>query len=314
MSMKKLIESMDNIEECGMNASADPAMAPQPADEGMPVSMNISLNASGEKNVQDLIKMMKNAGLQDAEPVTPAMMPMRQDMERLNAIVSDPEDQPDMEPSVGQEEMVNAGYDNAPDPEYSDHQMMTKDLSGGLNREKGSHKPVAGGDNPMQESGQQEGDYYDDDLQGTVNWVYDEDGEFRATFSKSGDVDTEFGPQARDEEYELDGEDLERAKDRVDQDMQDAEDDRGDAMMHARQDDMMDDDETTYAIKGKSPEAQGELARKATAMENSIKSKLFAALSEKKKQPDLNDDGKNDFKDVQIARKNAAAKAAAKKK
>jgi hypothetical protein len=49
-------------------------------------------------------------------------------------------------------------------------------------------------------------------------------------------------------------------------------------------------------------------------MENSIKSKLFAALSEKKKQPDLNHDGKNDFKDVQIARKNAAAKAAAKKK
>lgn len=224
---------MDNIEECGMNASADPAMAPQPADEGMPVSMNISLNASGEKNVQDLIKMMKNAGLQDAEPVTPAMMPMRQDMERLNAIVSDPEDQPDMEPSVGQEEIAMddegdvEGYDNAPDPEYADHQMMTKDLSGGLNREKKMHKPAAGGDNAMAI----------------------EDGE-----------------------------------------------------------------EESYSIKGKSPEAQDELARKASAMENSIKSKLFAALSEKKKQPDLNDDGKNDFEDVKIARKNAAAKAAAKKK
>ena len=37
-------------------------------------------------------------------------------------------------------------------------------------------------------------------------------------------------------------------------------------------------------------------------------------LAEKKKaQPDLNGDNKNDFKDVQIARKNAAAKAAAKK-
>lgn len=224
---------MDNIEECGMNASADPAMAPQPADEGMPVSMNISLNASGEKNVQDLIKMMKNAGLQDAEPVTPAMMPMRQDMERLNAIVSDPEDQPDMEPSVGQEEIAMddegdvEGYDNAPDPEYADHQMMTKDLSGGLNREKKMHKPAAGGDNAMAI----------------------EDGE-----------------------------------------------------------------EESYSIKGKSPEAQDELARKASAMENSIKSKLFAALSEKKKQPDLNDDGKNDFEDVKIARKNAAAKAAAKQK
>jgi hypothetical protein len=235
--MKKLIESMDNIEECGMNASADPAMAPQPADEGMPVSMNISLNASGEKNVQDLIKMMKNAGLQDAEPVTPAMMPMRQDMERLNAIVGEPDDQPDMEPSVGQEEIgmddeAEEAYDNAPDPEYGDHQMMTKDLSGGLNREKKMHKPAAGGDNAMAI----------------------EDGE-----------------------------------------------------------------EESYSIKGKSPEAQQELARRATGvdvetLESQLKSKLMSALSEKKKQPDLNDDGKNDFKDVQIARKNAAAKAAAKKK
>lgn len=237
MNMKRLIESMDNIEECGMNASADPMIAPQPADEGSPVTMNISLNASGEKNVSDLLNMMKNAGLKDAEPVTPDMMPMRQDMERLNAIVGEPDDQPDMEPSVGQEEIgmddeAEESYDNAPDPEYADHQMMTKDLSGGLNREKKMHKPAAGGDNAMAI----------------------EDGE-----------------------------------------------------------------EESYSIKGKSPEAQQELARRATgvdvaALESQLKSKLMSALSEKKKQPDLNDDGKNDFKDVQIARKNAAAKAAAKKK
>ena len=235
--MKRLIESMDNIEECGMNASADPMIAPQPADEGSPVTMNISLNASGEKNVSDLLNMMKNAGLKDAEPVTPAMMPMRQDMERLNAIVGEPDDQPDMEPSVGQEEIgmddeAEEAYDNAPDPEYGDHQMMTKDLSGGLNREKKMHKPAAGGDNAMAI----------------------EDGE-----------------------------------------------------------------EESYSIKGKSPEAQQELARRETGvdvetLESQLKSKLMSALSEKKKQPDLNDDGKNDFKDVQIARKNAAAKAAAKKK
>ena len=235
--MKRLIESMDNIEECGMNASADPMIAPQPADEGSPVTMNISLNASGEKNVSDLLNMMKNAGLKDAEPVTLAMMPMRQDMERLNAIVGEPDDQPDMEPSVGQEEIgmddeAEEAYDNAPDPEYGDHQMMTKDLSGGLNREKKMHKPAAGGDNAMAI----------------------EDGE-----------------------------------------------------------------EESYSIKGKSPEAQQELARRATGvdvetLESQLKSKLMSALSEKKKQPDLNDDGKNDFKDVQIARKNAAAKAAAKKK
>lgn len=236
MNMKRLIESMDNIEECGMNASADPMIAPQPADEGSPVTMNISLNASGEKNVSDLLNMMKNAGLKDAEPVTPAMMPMRQDMERLNAIVGEPDDQPDMEPSVGQEEIgmddeTEEAYDNAPDPEYADHQMMTKDLSGGLNREKKMHKPAAGGDNAMAI----------------------EDGE-----------------------------------------------------------------EESYSIKGKSPEAQQELARRATgvdvaALESQLKSKLMSALAEKK-QIDRNGDGKNDFEDIKLARKAAAAKAEKKKK
>jgi len=233
--MKKLIESMDNIEECGMNATAGDVMAPS-MDQGNPVTMNISLNASGEKNVQDLINIMKNAGLSDAQPVSPEMMPVRQDMERLRAIVGEPDDQPDMEPSVGQEEIgmddeAEESYDNAPDPEYADHQMMTKDLSGGLNREKKMHKPAAGGDNAMAI----------------------EDGE-----------------------------------------------------------------EESYSIKGKTPEAQQELARRASsidiaALESQLKSKLASALDEKK-QIDRNGDGKNDWEDVKLARKAAAAKAAAKKK
>lgn len=36
-----------------------------------------------------------------------------------------------------------------PDPMYADHQMMTHDLAGGLNRRKGSYAPTNGGDNPM---------------------------------------------------------------------------------------------------------------------------------------------------------------------
>ena len=60
MNMKKLIESMDRIEECGMTEM--PAMAP-PApemDSGNPVTMSVSLNASGKEHVDDLINMMKN--------------------------------------------------------------------------------------------------------------------------------------------------------------------------------------------------------------------------------------------------------------
>ena len=90
--MKKLIESMDRIEECGMTEM--PAMAP-PApemDKGNPVTVNVSMNASGKEHVADLLDMMKNAGLGDAAPAADAMMSPRMDMERLSGIMGKPED------------------------------------------------------------------------------------------------------------------------------------------------------------------------------------------------------------------------------
>jgi hypothetical protein len=88
MEMKKLLES---LEECGMNEM--PPMAP-PVDKGQPVSMNVSLNASGKEHVEDLINMMKNAGLKDAEPVGAKMLAPRLDMERLRGIVDGDMDDP----------------------------------------------------------------------------------------------------------------------------------------------------------------------------------------------------------------------------
>ena len=73
------------MNECGM------ASMPPMEQQGSPVSMNISLNASGKDHVADLINMMKNAGLQAAQPVNPEMLPMRMDMERLRGIVDGPE-------------------------------------------------------------------------------------------------------------------------------------------------------------------------------------------------------------------------------
>ena len=93
MNMKKLIESMDHIEECGM-AEGPMGMAP-PApemDKGNPVTVNVSMNASGKEHVADLLDMMKNAGLGDAEPAADAMMSPRMDMERLSGIMSEPAD------------------------------------------------------------------------------------------------------------------------------------------------------------------------------------------------------------------------------
>jgi len=94
--MKKLIESMDRIEECG-GMDEGGMMPPMGGHEGSPVSMNVSLNASGKDHVADLIDMMKNAGLGDAKPAADAMMPMRMDMERLRDVVDGPKPNGDID-------------------------------------------------------------------------------------------------------------------------------------------------------------------------------------------------------------------------
>ena len=104
--MKKLLET---LEECGMGE------AMPPMQQGTPVSMNVSINASGMDHVADLIALMKNAGL-DAKPMAPDMMPMRMDMERLRDIVDGPM-------------IPGEGADNRPNEEYMD----TEELMAGGN-------------------------------------------------------------------------------------------------------------------------------------------------------------------------------------
>jgi len=154
--IKKLIESMDRIEECGMDEGGMPASLPAPEmDRGNPVTLNVSMNASGKEHVEDLLDMMKNAGLGDAKPAADAMLPMRMDMERLRGMMDEPEKDgkldldmnDDHQPDLDTEEVE--GYDNEPDPEYQDHEYMTKDLSGGLNREKKAYAAAQDGDNAM---------------------------------------------------------------------------------------------------------------------------------------------------------------------
>jgi len=218
MNMKKLIESMDRIEECG-GMDEGGMMPPMGGHEGSPVSMNVSLNASGKDHVADLIDMMKNAGMQAAEPVSAKMLSPRMDMERLRGIVDGPEEsiEEDADPKVasmiakfvdemdtdmmyyGQPDVAKVGalikqgniedaagemadamadqdggsdkfdmimqraqeyiedymgdmdeaYANEPEEEYSDMKTMTKDLSGGINREKKAYAKAQDGDNAM---------------------------------------------------------------------------------------------------------------------------------------------------------------------
>jgi hypothetical protein len=143
--MKKLIESLDKLQECP--PMEGPGMAPM--DQGTPVSINVSMNASGKEHVEDLLRMMQQAGLGQAQEVKPNMMPMRQDMERLRAIVGEPEMEADAAyaDTVEEDDFENATTE--PDEEYHDHEKMIKDLSGGINREKKMYKKSQDGDNAM---------------------------------------------------------------------------------------------------------------------------------------------------------------------
>lgn len=132
--MKKLLES---LQECGMDAPM--------SNPGSPVSMNVSLNASGTEHVADLINMMKNAGMQAAEPVSAKMLAPRMDMERLRGIVDGPEMEAD---EVYSDAVEEEDYANEPEPEYGDLSDAIPD-GNDLNRKKKAYAKAQDGDNAM---------------------------------------------------------------------------------------------------------------------------------------------------------------------
>ena len=70
--MKAILESLNAVSEAPMPVPVS-APAPMPQEpQGQPVSMNVSLNASGKDHVDDLLQLMKNAGLSGAGQVGPA--------------------------------------------------------------------------------------------------------------------------------------------------------------------------------------------------------------------------------------------------
>jgi hypothetical protein len=120
------------------------------SNPGNPVTISVNFNASGKENVEDLLGMIKNAGLAPMGPAPAPRLPMRQDMDRLRAIVGEPEMEADAAYSevVADDEDLEE-WDNEPEPEYQDHKYMTKDLAGGLNREKRAYRAAQDGDNAM---------------------------------------------------------------------------------------------------------------------------------------------------------------------
>jgi peptidoglycan hydrolase-like protein with peptidoglycan-binding domain len=113
-------------------------------------SMNISINGDSAAEVAELAGILKNAGMHDAKPVSDIMPHAHDghdDMVSTMRLMDQPA--PDDSPCGMGEEGVEEEWDNSPDESYADTQTMTKDLSGGLNREKKSYKATQDGDNPM---------------------------------------------------------------------------------------------------------------------------------------------------------------------
>jgi hypothetical protein len=168
--MKDLIQT---VEKTKLNESCEapystyaPTAAEQP---GSPVSMNVSINASGKDHVNDLLDIMKNAGLSKAEDLSVPGVSMRSDIEKFRGAVdgqlsvpssdmSSDMEGPEMDISVGDmnmdamgpgDDLSKEGFDNEPSEDYADHNYMTQELSGGINRKKGAYAASQDGDNAM---------------------------------------------------------------------------------------------------------------------------------------------------------------------
>ena len=100
-------------------------------------SMNISINGDSAAEVAELAGILKNAGMHDAKPVSDIMPHAHDghdDMVSSMRLMDQPS--PDDSPCGMDEEGVEEDWDNSPDESYADHQTMTHDLSGGINRQK----------------------------------------------------------------------------------------------------------------------------------------------------------------------------------
>lgn len=146
-SMKSILESLNKvtqapIEECGDNMMASQEM-PMSSEGGQPVTVNVT--ASGKENVADLIALMQQAaGIEqhvdmpmahDAHIDTDShnVSGQEMDMDTMRQIMAAGEKET---PEEEVEEWSNSPLDSEGEEEYRDHEYMTRDLSGGLNREK----------------------------------------------------------------------------------------------------------------------------------------------------------------------------------
>jgi hypothetical protein len=281
MDMKKLLESMDHIElEGGMPMV--PPMAPE--DKGNPVTMNVSMNASGKEHVADLIDMMKNAGMDGAKEISPDMMPIRTDMERLRGIVDGPKDMDDLKPGMQDEPCDACGKQHVGASSCNDDLEIDDEAVA-------EESDVEITDEVWQQIAQRREELVDDEgmePEEALEQAAEEMGVDPMELEDWLEMNVEGYDNEPDEEYKAiddvinSGDDLHKSKDAY------AATQDGDNPM-AVEDEV---DDTTYSVKGKSAEAQAALAD-AAGDSGDIREKLAARLKELM----ADDEGEHDHED-----------------
>jgi hypothetical protein len=134
--MKMILESFYDV------AQQDATDAkPQQLDE----IASVTMSGDSADEVARLAKLMNGS---DAEASQTTAYQGPPDMPPEETAMITPRMMDDI--NTGEDEPVEEeSWDNEPDETYDDHHKMTKDLSGGLNRQKKSYPPTNGGDNPM---------------------------------------------------------------------------------------------------------------------------------------------------------------------
>ncbi len=113
------VEQKTKLTECGAMPSSAPTT---------PVSVNLTAPTA-----QDMAQILRAlANIESDEKPAMAAMPMAMAADAMEA-----------------EYETDEAFTNEPDEQYADHKFMTKDLSGGINRQKNMYPPAAKGDNPM---------------------------------------------------------------------------------------------------------------------------------------------------------------------
>jgi len=157
MSMLDILKKLDNIES--KKSLTESTLTECPPEMGMasqssgPASLNISAGSASE--MAQIIKTLMSLNQNSAAPVVDMNPEYEGAMGGIpgaiaggamggipGAIAGG---------AIGDKLSGNENeeWDNTPEEKYQDHKYMTKDLSGGINREKKMYKPAAKGDNPM---------------------------------------------------------------------------------------------------------------------------------------------------------------------